>query len=124
MSQVTGGCHCGAVQVSAELDLSAVTYRCNCSICRKSRNWIAPVAAVEVTQGAEDIRRYRFGPKKIAHCFCKICGVKVFGQSDDGAALSVAALDLTAEQFAGLSVTYVDGLQDRFTASPAVTSYL
>lgn len=36
-----GSCHCGAVSFEAELDLSQSSYRCNSSICRRTRFWPA-----------------------------------------------------------------------------------
>ena len=36
-----GSCHRGAVTFEADLDLTRDSYRCNCSICRRTRFWPA-----------------------------------------------------------------------------------
>ena len=39
----TGSCHCGDVKFEIDLDLAEGGGKCNCSICRKTRNWSASV---------------------------------------------------------------------------------
>lgn len=40
-----GSCHCGAVKFEADLDLTQSSYRCNCSIGRRTRFWPAVARA-------------------------------------------------------------------------------
>lgn len=123
---VTGGCHCGTLRFEADLDLAAPSYRCNCSICTKSRTWLmfSPRAGIRITTGAASLSRYRFGQERIAHCFCPVCGIKTHAETSDGIAVMVAALDLMSEQFAALALHWFDGATDRFDQPPAITSYL
>jgi hypothetical protein len=124
-----GSCHCGAVRFEVDADLDAGTVRCNCSICRKSRFWLAfaPAADFRLLQGEDDLLDYRFGSGRIRHRFCRHCGVKPFGMAADGSgvAISLACLDGVApERLASLPISHVDGEHDCWDAPPAVTSYL
>lgn len=123
----TGQCHCGAVRFEAEADLDTGTFRCNCSICAKTRIWLAfvPPDQFRLVAGEEHLTDYRFGAERVRHRFCAICGVKPFGMTHDGIALNVACLDgLSPEARAALPVIYLDGAQDHFDAPPSVTAYL
>jgi hypothetical protein len=129
MATYTGTCHCGAVRFEVEAVLEAGTLRCNCSICAKTRFWLAfvPAGRFRLLQGEEDLADYRFGAGRIRHRFCTRCGVKPFGQTTDGqgVAVNVACLDdLSPERLAALPVRYVDGAHDRWDAAPAVTAHL
>lgn len=127
----TGACHCGAVRFQASLDLSRGTIRCNCSICRKSRTWLAAVdgADFQLLSGAAQLADYQFARRQIHHHFCKHCGVKVFGRMSDAGKDSVAIVvscleGLSDAELAALPITYLDGREDNFRAPPAETRYL
>lgn len=82
-----GSCHCGAVTISATLDLSKPLTACNCSICSRA-GWFlvfAPESAVEVS-GTEHLTDYQFNKKHIHHTFCKVCGIHPYshGATPDG----------------------------------------
>ncbi len=85
MEKKTGGCHCGAVQYEAELDLSQPVIECNCSICQGKGLILSfiPESQMTITSGADSLTEYRFNTEKIAHLFCKVCGVEVFGRAAD-----------------------------------------
>ncbi|WP_421906970.1 GFA family protein [Mameliella sp.] len=128
----TGGCHCGAIRLTAKLDLNQPTIRCNCSVCTKSRAWIAPIPAADFTlvEGSENIAEYRFGAEVITHCFCRKCGVKTHGRirgesgKDELVAVSVQCLDLEPKALEAVPRTYVDGLSDRQDHEPEFQGYL
>jgi hypothetical protein len=127
-----GSCHCGKVRFEADLDLGAGTVKCNCSICAKQRAWLAAVgpADVRLLAGEAELADYQFGPQRIHHRFCRICGVRPFGYVDgkNGCtfyAINVAALDgVDPAELANAPVTYVDGRHDNFAAPPAETRHL
>jgi hypothetical protein len=82
-------CHCGAVQLDADLDLANLA-TCNCSICGRSGAIMAFVPAEKVTGivGEEHLTDYTFASKRTHHAFCSICGMRPFarGEGKDGAA--------------------------------------
>lgn len=131
-TQLTGRCHCGAVRFRATLNLNDPTIRCNCSICTKSRAWIAPIPATDFTlvEGSESITEYRFSAEVITHCFCQHCGVKTHGRikgesgQDELVAVSVHCLDVTPDALNVVPRSYVDGLSDRQDREPQFTCYL
>ena len=129
---VTGSCHCGAVKFEAKLELSAPTFRCNCSVCRKSRYWLAPIPADDfrLLAGEAALADYGFGAGNIHHRFCRTCGVKPFGQAENPAfggpffGVNVGCLDLAPEVLAALPIMFVDGAHDAQHRAPEITSYL
>ncbi|MDP5277394.1 GFA family protein [Sphingomonas sp. DG1-23] len=128
-----GSCHCGAIRFEADIDLTAETGKCNCSICTKRRNWGALLKpeAFRLLSGAEMLNDYSFGTGQGSHRFCRTCGCAPFSQGDvpeiGGAFVSVqlgALDDATDEELAAVPVKYSDGRNNAWWNAPAVTSYL
>jgi hypothetical protein len=83
----TGGCHCGAVRFTVDVDLDQ-TISCNCSICRK-RGLIlgfSPVKGFQLNAGEGATQEYLFNKRMIKHQFCRTCGIEAFsyGKMPDG----------------------------------------
>ena len=117
-----GSCHCGAIKFEAELDLSQTSYRCNCSICRRTRFWpaVAKPDGFRLLSGEADLTQYLFNSRKNRHYFCKHCGVRPFGVGTETPigvmyGINLGCLeDLSDEDLSRVPVTYVDGRNDRF----------
>ena len=99
MATYRGSCQCGAVRLSAELDLDgAVT--CNCSRCRRMGFVLAfaPIEKFTLEAGEGATTEYLFNRHAISHRFCSTCGVEAYamGQNPDGSrvvAVNVNCLD-------------------------------
>ena len=126
-----GSCHCGAVTFKAELDLTQQSYRCNCSICRRTRFWpaVATPDRFHLLSGEAGLTEYRFNRRKNLHFFCKTCGVRPFGVGTETPMGKMYGVNLgcltgvTEEELSRIPVAYVDGMHDRFEP-PAHSSHL
>ena len=106
-----GGCHCGAVRISCELDGPPVpALDCNCSICSATGflHLIVPHEKFTLERGEGKLTSYRFGSGAANHLFCAVCGVKSFYQPrshPEAWSVNANALDdcppLDIEQFDG-----------------------
>jgi hypothetical protein len=127
-----GSCHCGDVRFEADVDLAEGTFRCNCSICFKSRAWMAavPAASFRLLAGEDKLSDYQFGQKRIHHRFCARCGVRPFSQGSDGKgnafyAVRVNCLEGVEEKdFVDAPVKYFDMRHDNMKTPPAETRHL
>jgi len=95
-----GSCHCGEVSYETALDLQAGTFRCNCSVCRKKRSWLAVASPEEVplpdaSWGPPSLHAV---PPKLHHLFGRNCGVSSYAWGENEAlgtffAVAVNCLD-------------------------------
>ena len=127
-----GSCHCGTVKFEADLDLTQNTYRCNCSICRRTRFWpaVAMPEDFRLLAGEAELTQYLFNTKKNQHYFCKHCGVRAFGigtETPVGKMYGVNLMcldDATDEELSAAPIVYIDGRSDNWQNPPAFFSHL
>ena len=127
-----GSCHCGAVIFEADLDLTQPSYRCNCSICRRTRFWaaIAKPDGFRLLSGESEQTQYLFNSRKYEHYFCKHCGVRCYGIANNlptGQVYDVnlgCLEDVTDETLSKVPITYIDGLHDQWDRAPEFYQHL
>jgi len=76
-----GGCHCGAVHYSVDLDLIGSRKAiCNCSRCEMLGflHCHASTAEFKLESDESSVAEYRFGTGRARHLFCRTCGVESF----------------------------------------------
>ena len=123
-----GSCHCGAVRFEADLDLAQPTYRCNCSICRRTRFWAAVAREdnFRLLDGQDQLVKYLFNTRRNEHWFCRRCGVRAFGVGTDTpigrmVGVNVGCLEgVSEEALSRIPIVHVDGMNDRQDAPPFI----
>ena len=127
-----GSCHCGAVRFEADLDLTQPSYRCNCSICRRTRFWpaVAMPDNFRLLAGQSMLSEYLFNTRKNRHVFCKVCGVRPFGIGTETPigkmyGVNIGCLEgISEEELSKIPITYIDGMHDQWQQAPAFPSHL
>jgi hypothetical protein len=129
----TGSCHCGAVRFEVDIDFSAGTMKCNCSICTKNRNWNAIIMpdAFRLLTEEDAMSDYQFGKRSVHHLFCRQCGVHAFERGyakkigGDFIVVLVASLDnVDLEELIAAPIRYADGRNNNYGAVPAEIRHL
>ena len=109
-----GGCQCGAVRYTVEIDRAVPVTSCNCSMCGKAATLLSfvPASQFRLERGKDTLTDYRFNRHHIHHLFCRRCGIKSFARGSglegkEMVAVNVRCLDgFEPEQF---QVKHFDG---------------
>lgn len=127
-----GSCHCGDIAFEVDLDLTNGASRCNCSFCRKTRNWSARTTPEHFRLLKGELAKYdRTGQGFIGHGFCPRCGVRLVSHGNipelGGAFVSVQLSvldDATEEELIAAPLTWCDGLNNNWWNPPAEVRHL
>ena len=98
MTEISGGCHCGAIRFTATVPGTSEVLACNCSICAMTGylHLIVPHGDFRLLSDEGALSGYRFGTGAAEHLFCATCGIKSFYQPrshPDAWSVNVRALD-------------------------------
>ena len=108
-----GGCQCGAVRYTVQIDLAKPVNACNCSMCGRAGTLLSfvPEGSFKLEKGEDSLTDYQFGKKNIHHLFCKVCGVKSFarGKGPNGPMVAINTRCLDDVEIEKLDVRHFDG---------------
>ena len=74
-----GSCHCGLVKFRLKTDIG-YSVSCDCSICKRRGTIMVRCDAsdLDIIEGKEHLRLYRFNSNIAEHYFCSRCGIYTF----------------------------------------------
>jgi hypothetical protein len=133
MKTYKGSCRCKAIRFEADIDLNAGSHKCNCSICAKTRHWVAIIkpSAFRLLAGEKELSDYQFGSNVEHHLFCRLCGVRSFQRvhieqmGGEHVAVQVAALDdIDPKELIAAPIRYGDGRNNDWGKVPEETRHL
>lgn len=128
-----GSCHCGNIRFEADIDLSKGTGKCNCSFCKKTRNWSAIIqpSAFRLISGSDSLGEYKFNTNSNSHHFCKNCGIRTFTKgfvAEIGGhyvSIYIPALDnVEPHELIEAPLQYFDGLNNNWMNTPGEVRHL
>jgi len=132
-----GSCMCQTIKFEADIDLSKPTSKCNCSLCSKNRFWsirLRPENFRFISESGtidELLTEYIHARPNIRRYFCKKCGIhpfmKVEFPSSGGEMVSISVNcldDVSPEEWAKMSVQFLDGLNNNWANQPKETNYM
>ncbi|OYX00232.1 MAG: hypothetical protein B7Z12_16540 [Caulobacter vibrioides] len=95
MAQHQGGCQCGQVRFRVDVELED-SIQCNCSRCGKLGSVLAfaDSASFTLEQGEDALTEFRFNTHRVAHLFCRACGIQSFGRGTAPNGQEVIAVNL------------------------------
>jgi hypothetical protein len=122
-----GSCHCGDVRFEVDLDLAGGGGKCNCTMCRKTRNWSASVKpdAFRLLVDPSVLADYQHNTRQVHWRFCRRCGVRPYLEGDipeaggPFVAVQLACLDdIDDALLAATPVRYANGRADDWWHEP------
>jgi len=121
MQTCRGSCHCGAVRFEADLDLESGSFRCNCSICRRTRFRVAVAKpqGFRLLAGGGEMTGYLFNTRWNQHFFRRRCGVGDDVPIGNMVGVNIGCLEgVSGERLSKIPVTPVDGMHHRWQDAP------
>lgn len=107
-----GSCHCGNVKFEVDLDLAEGGGKCNCTICRKTRNWSASVKPEAFRLSSDPSATTDYARNGMVHWpFCTTCGVRPYSHGD---------IPEAGGPFVAVQLACLDGIDDEALAATPV----